>query len=101
MVIDYNTANAPGGVRQGAGSAFFLHVAVGAPTEGCVAIDAASSSGSCGGCGPPSTRASSSGRRSDVGRAEQRGGVAIGGDMDGRHGDVIGSLAEPGLEQIP
>ncbi len=38
-VIDYNTANAPGGVRQGAGSAFFLHVAVGAPTAGCVSID--------------------------------------------------------------
>jgi L,D-peptidoglycan transpeptidase YkuD (ErfK/YbiS/YcfS/YnhG family) len=38
-VIDYNTRNAPGGVRQGAGSAFFLHVAVGAPTQGCVAID--------------------------------------------------------------
>ena len=26
VVIDYNTRNAPGGVRQGAGSAFFLHV---------------------------------------------------------------------------
>ena len=38
-VIDYNTSNAPGGVRQGAGSAFFLHVAVGAPTAGCVSID--------------------------------------------------------------
>jgi L,D-peptidoglycan transpeptidase YkuD (ErfK/YbiS/YcfS/YnhG family) len=38
-VIDYNTRNAPGGVRQGAGSAFFLHVEVGAPTQGCVAID--------------------------------------------------------------
>ena len=40
VVIDYNTANAPGGVRQGAGSAFFLHVhptGTGA-TAGCVAI---------------------------------------------------------------
>ncbi len=36
-VIDYNTANT-GPVRQGAGSAFFLHVAVGAPTAGCVSI---------------------------------------------------------------
>ena len=26
VVIDYNTRNSPGGVRQGAGSAFFLHV---------------------------------------------------------------------------
>ena len=41
VVIDYNTRNAPGGVRQGAGSAFFLHVTVGAPTQGCVSIDAA------------------------------------------------------------
>jgi L,D-peptidoglycan transpeptidase YkuD (ErfK/YbiS/YcfS/YnhG family) len=38
VVIDYNTRNSPGGVRQGAGSAFFLHVAVGQPTAGCVAI---------------------------------------------------------------
>ena len=38
VVIDYNTRNAPGGVRQGAGSAFFLHVTDGAPTAGCVAI---------------------------------------------------------------
>jgi L,D-peptidoglycan transpeptidase YkuD (ErfK/YbiS/YcfS/YnhG family) len=40
VVIDYNTANAPGGVRQGAGSAFFLHVhpsGTGA-TAGCVSI---------------------------------------------------------------
>jgi L,D-peptidoglycan transpeptidase YkuD (ErfK/YbiS/YcfS/YnhG family) len=40
VVIDYNTRNAPGGVRQGAGSAFFLHVyppGTG-PTAGCVAI---------------------------------------------------------------
>lgn len=37
VVIDYNTPNA-GVVRQGAGSAFFLHVANGAPTAGCVAI---------------------------------------------------------------
>ena len=40
VVIDYNTRNSPTGVRQGAGSAFFLHVAVGAPTQGCVAIPA-------------------------------------------------------------
>jgi L,D-peptidoglycan transpeptidase YkuD (ErfK/YbiS/YcfS/YnhG family) len=40
-VIDYNTRNSPTGVRQGAGSAFFLHVAVGSPTQGCVAIDRA------------------------------------------------------------
>ncbi len=38
VVIDYNTRNAPGGVRQGAGSAFFLHVTVGAPTQGCVSV---------------------------------------------------------------
>ena len=38
VVIDYNTRNSPGGVRQGAGSAFFLHVSVGSPTAGCVAI---------------------------------------------------------------
>ena len=38
VVIDYNTRNAPGGVRQGAGSAFFLHVTDGNPTAGCVAI---------------------------------------------------------------
>jgi L,D-peptidoglycan transpeptidase YkuD (ErfK/YbiS/YcfS/YnhG family) len=38
VVIDYNTRNAPGGVRQGAGSAFFLHVTVGEPTAGCVSI---------------------------------------------------------------
>jgi L,D-peptidoglycan transpeptidase YkuD (ErfK/YbiS/YcfS/YnhG family) len=37
-VIDYNTANSPTGVVQGAGSAFFLHVSVGQPTAGCVAI---------------------------------------------------------------
>jgi L,D-peptidoglycan transpeptidase YkuD (ErfK/YbiS/YcfS/YnhG family) len=35
VVIDYNRAP----VRQGAGSAFFLHVSVGAPTQGCVSID--------------------------------------------------------------
>ena len=34
VVIDYNRAGTPG-----AGSAFFLHVADGAPTAGCVAID--------------------------------------------------------------
>ncbi|HEY2298536.1 MAG TPA: hypothetical protein VGH43_12460 [Jatrophihabitans sp.] len=38
VVIDYNTRNSPGGVRQGAGSAFFLHVTDGNPTAGCVAI---------------------------------------------------------------
>lgn len=38
VVIDYNTRNAPGGVKQGAGSAFFLHVSVGQPTAGCVAV---------------------------------------------------------------
>lgn len=37
VVIDYNTANA-GGVVQGAGSAFFLHVWNGMPTAGCVSI---------------------------------------------------------------
>ncbi|MDT4939258.1 MAG: hypothetical protein QOG80_2929 [Pseudonocardiales bacterium] len=39
VVIDYNTRNAPGGVRPAAGSAVFLHVTVNAPTAGCVAID--------------------------------------------------------------
>ncbi|HEV7203038.1 MAG TPA: L,D-transpeptidase family protein [Jatrophihabitans sp.] len=38
VVIDYNTTNAPGGVRAGAGSAFFLHVTVGQPTAGCVSV---------------------------------------------------------------
>lgn len=38
VVIDYNTRNAPGGVRQGAGSAFFLHVTDGNSTAGCVAV---------------------------------------------------------------
>ncbi|WP_375475691.1 L,D-transpeptidase [uncultured Jatrophihabitans sp.] len=38
VVIDYNTRNAPGGVHQGRGSAFFLHVTDGTPTAGCVAI---------------------------------------------------------------
>jgi L,D-peptidoglycan transpeptidase YkuD (ErfK/YbiS/YcfS/YnhG family) len=38
VVIDYNTRNAPGGVRLGAGSAVFLHVTDGGPTAGCVAI---------------------------------------------------------------
>lgn len=38
VVIDYNTRNAPGGVTQGAGSAFFLHVSEGRPTAGCVSI---------------------------------------------------------------
>jgi L,D-peptidoglycan transpeptidase YkuD (ErfK/YbiS/YcfS/YnhG family) len=37
VVIDYNTANA-GPIRQGAGSAFFLHVTDGTATAGCVAI---------------------------------------------------------------
>jgi L,D-peptidoglycan transpeptidase YkuD (ErfK/YbiS/YcfS/YnhG family) len=39
VVIDYNTGNAPGGVTQGAGSAFFLHVTVGQPTAGCISIN--------------------------------------------------------------
>ncbi|HEY2273505.1 MAG TPA: hypothetical protein VGH30_12060 [Jatrophihabitantaceae bacterium] len=34
VVIEYNTHH----VRQGAGSAFFLHVSVGQPTAGCVSI---------------------------------------------------------------
>jgi L,D-peptidoglycan transpeptidase YkuD (ErfK/YbiS/YcfS/YnhG family) len=38
VVIDYNTRNAPGGVKAGAGSAFFLHVTDGKPTAGCVSI---------------------------------------------------------------
>ena len=38
MVIDYNTANSPTGVRQGAGSAFFVHVSNGTPTAGCVSM---------------------------------------------------------------
>ena len=38
VVIDYNTRNAPGGVKLGAGSAFFLHVTDGRPTAGCVSI---------------------------------------------------------------
>jgi L,D-peptidoglycan transpeptidase YkuD (ErfK/YbiS/YcfS/YnhG family) len=38
VVIDYNTHNAPGGVHQGRGSAFFLHVTDGHPTAGCVAV---------------------------------------------------------------
>jgi L,D-peptidoglycan transpeptidase YkuD (ErfK/YbiS/YcfS/YnhG family) len=37
VVIDYNTRNT-GHVRQGAGSAFFLHVTDGNPTAGCVSI---------------------------------------------------------------
>jgi L,D-peptidoglycan transpeptidase YkuD (ErfK/YbiS/YcfS/YnhG family) len=41
VVIDYNTRNSPTGVRQGAGSAFFLHVTDGNPTAGCVAIPSA------------------------------------------------------------
>jgi L,D-peptidoglycan transpeptidase YkuD (ErfK/YbiS/YcfS/YnhG family) len=39
VVIDYNTRNAPGGVVQGAGSAFFLHVTVHAPTRGCISVE--------------------------------------------------------------
>jgi L,D-peptidoglycan transpeptidase YkuD (ErfK/YbiS/YcfS/YnhG family) len=35
VVIDYNRSP----VRQGAGSAIFLHVTVGAPTAGCVSIE--------------------------------------------------------------
>ena len=42
VVIDYNTRSAPGGVRQGRGSAFFLHVTDGYATAGCVAISQAS-----------------------------------------------------------
>lgn len=38
VVIDYNTENAPGGVKAGKGSAFFLHVEAGEPTAGCVSI---------------------------------------------------------------
>lgn len=38
LVIDANTKNAPGGVKQGGGSAFFLHVSDGGPTAGCVSI---------------------------------------------------------------
>jgi L,D-peptidoglycan transpeptidase YkuD (ErfK/YbiS/YcfS/YnhG family) len=38
VVIDYNTRNSSTGVVQGAGSAFFLHVTVGAPTAGCVSV---------------------------------------------------------------
>ncbi len=40
VVIDYNTRNSPTGVRQGAGSAFFLHVhpAGTGATAGCVSI---------------------------------------------------------------
>ncbi len=38
VVIDYNTRNAPGGVHQGRGSAFFFHVTDGHATAGCVAI---------------------------------------------------------------
>ncbi len=41
VVIDANTRNAPGGVHQGKGSAFFLHVTDGNPTAGCVAISQA------------------------------------------------------------
>jgi L,D-peptidoglycan transpeptidase YkuD (ErfK/YbiS/YcfS/YnhG family) len=37
VVIDYNRSGTPG-----AGSAFFLHVSNGAPTAGCVAVDAGS-----------------------------------------------------------
>jgi L,D-peptidoglycan transpeptidase YkuD (ErfK/YbiS/YcfS/YnhG family) len=37
VVIDYNRGGTPG-----AGSAFFLHVSNGAPTAGCVAVDAGS-----------------------------------------------------------
>jgi L,D-peptidoglycan transpeptidase YkuD (ErfK/YbiS/YcfS/YnhG family) len=40
LVIDYNTSNAPMSVRQGAGSAFFLHVTVHQPTQGCISVNA-------------------------------------------------------------
>lgn len=39
VVIDANTANSPTGVRPDGGSAYFLHVTVGAPTQGCVSVD--------------------------------------------------------------
>jgi L,D-peptidoglycan transpeptidase YkuD (ErfK/YbiS/YcfS/YnhG family) len=38
VVIDANTANSATGVRPDGGSAYFLHVTVGAPTQGCVSI---------------------------------------------------------------
>ncbi len=38
VVIDYNTTDSAAGVRQNAGSAFFLHVSEGKPTAGCVSI---------------------------------------------------------------
>jgi L,D-peptidoglycan transpeptidase YkuD (ErfK/YbiS/YcfS/YnhG family) len=38
VVIDYNTRNSPTGVVPGAGSAFFLHVTVGEPTQGCISV---------------------------------------------------------------
>ena len=38
MVIGYNTAP----VRPGAGSAFFVHVDAGAPSQGCVEVPRAS-----------------------------------------------------------
>jgi L,D-peptidoglycan transpeptidase YkuD (ErfK/YbiS/YcfS/YnhG family) len=37
LVIDYNTGPH---IEQGAGSAFFLHVSTGAPTQGCISIPA-------------------------------------------------------------
>ena len=39
VVIDANTANSATGVRPDGGSAYFLHVTVDAPTQGCVSID--------------------------------------------------------------
>jgi L,D-peptidoglycan transpeptidase YkuD (ErfK/YbiS/YcfS/YnhG family) len=41
VVIDYNTPNSPTGARPGKGSAFFLHVANGMPTAGCVSVSEA------------------------------------------------------------
>ncbi|HEY2165806.1 MAG TPA: L,D-transpeptidase family protein [Jatrophihabitantaceae bacterium] len=38
VVIDANTPDSPTGVRPDGGSAYFLHVTVGAPTQGCVSI---------------------------------------------------------------
>jgi L,D-peptidoglycan transpeptidase YkuD (ErfK/YbiS/YcfS/YnhG family) len=38
VVVDANTANSATGVRPDGGSAYFLHVTVGAPTQGCVSV---------------------------------------------------------------
>jgi L,D-peptidoglycan transpeptidase YkuD (ErfK/YbiS/YcfS/YnhG family) len=39
VVVDANTPNSATGVRPDGGSAYFLHVTVGAPTQGCVSIE--------------------------------------------------------------